>query len=65
MKILSHLLFADDTILLANSIAGLKAQLNMLVEVFKECGMEINASKCVIICKPPEQCKIVINGGGK
>ena len=53
IQTISHLLFADDGILLANSVTGLWTQVNLLVKVFRECGMEINPAKCAILARRP------------
>ena len=75
IRLVSHLLFADDGILFANSVSGLNSQAQRLVKAFATCGMELNPAKCAIlakapmgrgdkamICIPPNHCQVRIGG---
>ncbi|CAL4142071.1 unnamed protein product, partial [Meganyctiphanes norvegica] len=46
---LESLFFADDSILMADSVENAKHNLNILIEVSKKYGLNLNREKCKII----------------
>ena len=67
-EIVSGLLFADDTCLVASDVSGIRRSLDVLVEWCEEWGVEVNVAKSGImhICKKKEErCEVVYKVKGE
>ena len=61
---ISHLLFADDLVLLSFTEAGLQHALNSFADVCNTAGMKISAVKTEVLhlSRNPDQCVLQVNG---
>ena len=61
---ISHLLFADDLVLLSSTESGLQRTLNSFVDSFDTAGMKISTTKTGVLhlLSNPDQCVLQVNG---
>ena len=47
--LVSHFLFADDGVIVSESLEGLRSKVEQVVEGFEACGMKLNPAKCCVL----------------
>ena len=62
--LVSHFLFADDGVIVSESLEGLRSKVEQVVEGFNACGMKLNPAKCCVLAldRVPKRKTLFVGG---